>query len=104
MEKVTVQYSLAPYGIEQTIPLQVDRVVNGIDATTMEEFKPRNQVEINAIQTLASRMSIAKVQNLPQLQQLIEDRVHKVIVDHIDGELSDIRQYLLPDLGLWKLL
>ena len=37
-------------------------------------------------------------------RQLIEERVHKVLVDHIDGELSDIRQYLLPDLGLWDLL
>ena len=37
-------------------------------------------------------------------RQLIEERVHKVLVDHIDGELSAIREYLLPDLGLWKLL
>jgi hypothetical protein len=37
-------------------------------------------------------------------RQLIEERVHKVLVDHIDGELSAIREYLLPDLGLWDLL
>ena len=34
-------------------------------------------------------------------RQLIEERVHKVLVDHIDGELSAVREYLLPDLGLW---
>lgn len=37
-------------------------------------------------------------------RQLIEERVHKVLVDHIDGELSAVREYLLPDLGLWDLL
>ena len=37
-------------------------------------------------------------------RQLIEERVHKVLVDHLDGELSAIREYLLPDLGLWDLL
>jgi hypothetical protein len=37
-------------------------------------------------------------------RQLIEDRIHKVVDDHIDGELSVIREYLLPDLGLWDLL
>ena len=37
-------------------------------------------------------------------RQLIEERVHKVVYDHIDDELSAIREYLLPDLGLWDLL
>jgi len=37
-------------------------------------------------------------------RQFIEDRVHKILVDHLDGELSAIREYLLPDLGLWDLL
>ena len=37
-------------------------------------------------------------------RQLIEDRIHKVVDDHIDGELSAVREYLLPDLGLWDLL
>ena len=37
-------------------------------------------------------------------RQLIEERVHKVLVDHIDGELSAVREYLLPDLGLGDLL
>lgn len=36
-------------------------------------------------------------------RQLIEERLHKIVYEHIDGELSDIRQYLKPDLGLWEI-
>ena len=78
MEQVTVQFSLAPYGIQETIPITVDRMVNGVDATTMETFTPRNQVEVNAIEQIAGRFAASKVKNLPQIEQMIENRVNQI--------------------------
>ena len=37
-------------------------------------------------------------------RQLIEERVHKVVYNHIDDELSCIKEYLQSDLGLWKII
>jgi len=78
MEQVTVQFSLAPYGIQETVPITVDRIVNGVDATTMETFTPRNQVEVNAIEQIAGRFAASKVKNLPQIEQMIENRVNQI--------------------------
>ena len=36
-------------------------------------------------------------------RELIEKRVSKLVYEHMDGELSCIKDYLQPDIGLWEI-
>jgi len=36
-------------------------------------------------------------------RELIEERLSKIVYEHIDGELSCVKEYLKPDIGLWEI-
>ena len=75
--QVNVVLDLNSYGINQQITISVPQTIEGVTFAEGDVFKPRNQIEIDAVERIAGKVAggIAKQTGT---EQMILDRVAEI--------------------------